>query len=219
MKRKYPQEVRDFLKICPLKNKELQAEVLRRFGVEIELKTIASLQAWYQGRRKQSPVSYLTKPLGTERLDKDGYIRVRVEGGERVKHRLVWELNYGEVKPTEVIMFKDGDRTNCNIENLIKTKRKYLSQINRIMQGKPREFLETAISLAELQIETKDKKFLLNKNKPQCQPRKDVWFKVVELWNEGLCPAEISKKLNRHVHSVRWMLRKYRAVNELENVR
>ena len=215
---KYPQEVREFLKVSPLRNKALQTEILNRFGVKIELKILCSLQAWYQGRRKKVTPSFLTKPLGTERKDKDGYIRVRVGDGERLKHHLVWEKDHEPLKRNEVIMFKDGDKTNCNISNLIKVERKYLSVINRLL-GKNRtpELLEVAIAAAKLQVESVNKRIYTKRNQPNCQPRKENYGKIIELYNEGYMPFEIAKKLNAHINSVRWSLRKYRAMHNLEN--
>lgn len=215
---KYPQEVREFLKVSPLRNKALQTEILNRFGVEIKLKNLCSLQAWYQGRRKKVTPSFLTKPLGTERIDKDGYIRVRVGDGEKLKHHLVWEKDHEPLKRNEVIMFKDGDKTNCDISNLIKVERKYLSVINRIL-GKNRtpELLEVAIATAKLQVESVNKRIYTKRNQPNCQPRKENYGKIIELYNEGYMPFEIAKKLNAHINSVRWSLRKYRAMHNLEN--
>lgn len=215
---KYPQEVREFLKVSPLRNKALQTEILNRFGVEIKLKNLCSLQAWYQGRRKKVTPSFLTKPLGTERKDKDGYIRVRVGDGERLKHHLVWEKDHEPLKRNEVIMFKDGDRTNCDISNLMKVERKYLSVINRLL-GKNRtpELLEVAIAAAKLQVESVNKRIYTKRNQPKSQPRKENYGKIIELYNEGYMPFEIAKKLNAHIQSVRWSLRKYRAMHNLEN--
>lgn len=215
---KYPQEVREFLKVSPLRNKALQTEILNRFGVEIKLNILCSLQAWYQGRRKKVTPSFLTKPLGTERKDKDGYIRVRVSDGERLKHHLVWEKDHEPLKRNEVIMFKDGDKTNCDISNLIKVERKYLSVINRLL-GKNRtpELLEVAIAAAKLQVESVNKRIYTKRNQPNCQPRKENYGKIIELYNEGYMPFEIAKKLNAHINSVRWSLRKYRAMHNLEN--
>lgn len=219
MKRKYPKQVREFLKVSSLKGKALQAEIVKRFGVEIEMHTLAGLQSWYLGRRKKCVPSYLLKPLGTERLDKDGYIRVRVEGGEKLKHHLVWEREHEPLKRNEVLMFKDGDRTNCDISNLIKVERKYLSVTTRILGGiKDKDLQETAISAAKLLVDANNKKIYARRNKPNCQPRKKNYGEIVSLYNDGMLPCEIAKKLELSISSVRWSLRKYRAANKLENM-
>lgn len=219
MRHRYPKEVREFLKVSQLKGKALQAEIVKRFGVEIEMRTLAGLQCWYLGRRKKSTPSYLLKPLGTERPDKDGYIRVRVEGGEKLKHHLVWEKYHEPLKRNEVIMFRDGDRTNCNIENLIKVERKYLSVITRILGGvKNPELQEAAIATAKILVDANSKKIFAKREQPNCQPRKKNYGEIVEMYNNGMLPCEIARKLDVHISSVRWSLRKYRAINKLENL-
>lgn len=64
------------------------------------------------------------KEIGSERLDSDGYVLVKVQDGHlnknwKLKHRLIWESMYGNIPTGYKIMFADGDKTNCDIENLI----------------------------------------------------------------------------------------------------
>lgn len=223
-KLKYPAEVYQFVKDNPDKNgKVLSQEIEKKFGIKIHHNYCYKLHEHYVLGKKYTHgkciPSWLLKPLGSERLDKDGYVKVRVEGGEKLKHRIVWEHNYGEVKPNEVIMFKDGNRTNCDISNLMKVERKYLGATNQLMKDKPKEFLETAVNVAKVLVEARDKWFLIRKNDPKCKPKKDKYSDVVRLWEEGLLPYEIAEKLKVHLSGVRWMLRKHRAVNEKENIR
>jgi hypothetical protein len=57
---------------------------------------------------------------GHERLDpKDGYIYIRISKGKYVlKHRLVWEQHNGPIPKGNIIIFKDKDKYNLNIDNL-----------------------------------------------------------------------------------------------------
>lgn len=62
-------------------------------------------------------------PLGTEKVHEDGYIFVKVADGKGnsnwiQKHRFVWEQANGPIPKGMYIFFKDGDRSNCNLENL-----------------------------------------------------------------------------------------------------
>jgi len=59
-------------------------------------------------------------PVGYERLDKDGYICVKVEGLPKLilKHRHIWEQHNGPIPSGNNIQFKDGNRQNCDIDNL-----------------------------------------------------------------------------------------------------
>lgn len=67
-----------------------------------------------------------TDPVGTEKMLSDGYIWVKIDNQLRVKkhvnwrqkHRLVWEEAHGPIPKGKMIIFLDGDRTNCNLDNL-----------------------------------------------------------------------------------------------------
>ena len=58
------------------------------------------------------------KPDGYERQYKDGYIYIKVNGRMVLKHRHVWETTHGAIPRGYNIMFRDGDRTNCDVSNL-----------------------------------------------------------------------------------------------------
>lgn len=64
------------------------------------------------------------REIGSERLDTDGYILVKIQDGKGhknwvLKHRLVWKSMYGDIPPGYKIMFADGNKQNCDIKNLI----------------------------------------------------------------------------------------------------
>lgn len=61
------------------------------------------------------------RPVGSERVDINGYVEVKVEEGLtgwRQKHRVVWENANGPIPKGYNVMFKDGNRQNCTLENL-----------------------------------------------------------------------------------------------------
>lgn len=67
------------------------------------------------------------RPVGTERLTKDGYVEVKVReapSGRKAndnwvpKARLVWEREHGAVPDGMIVVFLDGDRANFDPENL-----------------------------------------------------------------------------------------------------
>ena len=67
-----------------------------------------------------------TKPVGSERLTKDGCIEIKVDEYSKHwkrKHRYVWEQANRPLEKGEVILFLDGNKTNCNLDNLMCIKR------------------------------------------------------------------------------------------------
>ena len=61
-----------------------------------------------------------TKSVGYERINDDGYIMIKVEEGKKMvlKHRWVWEQAHGVIPRGYNIMFRDGNRLNCSLDNL-----------------------------------------------------------------------------------------------------
>lgn len=56
---------------------------------------------------------------GYERITKDGYVEIRIEKAKfKLKHRYIWEQKYGSVPKGHVIIFKDGNNRNFDINNL-----------------------------------------------------------------------------------------------------
>lgn len=64
--------------------------------------------------------------IGFERITVEGYIEVKVRNVERdgknknfeLKQRLVWESVNGPIPKNYIVIFKDGNKQNCAIENL-----------------------------------------------------------------------------------------------------
>lgn len=106
-------------------------------------------KTWF--KKGNIPVNY--RSVGSERINKDGYIEIKVEEPNkwRLKHRVVWEMAHGEIPKDHVIIFKDNDKTNTDIDNLILTEKGVNATLNKTglckMSG---EFKETAILIAQL---------------------------------------------------------------------
>jgi hypothetical protein len=72
------------------------------------------------------------KPIGTILADSDGYLRIKVReavygkepcgfGNTKVwplLQRHIWEQYHGPIPPKHLVVFKNGDRANCAIDNL-----------------------------------------------------------------------------------------------------
>lgn len=64
------------------------------------------------------------KPIGTEKVDSDGYLRRKLtDTGYPPKdwvavHRINWEAAHGPIPKGHMVIFRDGDKTNVAVENL-----------------------------------------------------------------------------------------------------
>jgi hypothetical protein len=69
---------------------------------------------------KMGNIPYNYRPLGSERFTKGGYIEVKTQEPDvfELKHRVVLQQHNGKIPKGYNIQFKDGNRTNCDIENL-----------------------------------------------------------------------------------------------------
>ena len=73
------------------------------------------------------------RKIGSERITKDGYIEIKIADPHvwKLKHRLIYEEHYGKIPAGYSVIFGDGDKLNCNIENLILVSRSELLIMNR----------------------------------------------------------------------------------------
>lgn len=136
-------------------HKEIQAAFINKFGWQIKLSQIISsikryglntgrtgyfhkgLEPWNKGKKGivlegsekgwfkkgNRPKNY--RPVGSERINVDGYIEIKVKDPNKwkLKHRVVWEENHGKLKKSDVVIFLDGNKLNVNIDNLEKINR------------------------------------------------------------------------------------------------
>lgn len=97
------------------------------------------------------------RPIGTVLADNEGYLHLKVKErapGERgwhpavwpCVHHLVWIEHNGPIPEGHAVIFKDGNRANCGIENLECVSRGELAARNRMWNRYPRE-LAMAIQL------------------------------------------------------------------------
>lgn len=69
-------------------------------------------------RFKKGHQPHNTRAVGTDCVHGDGYVYHKTEQGPVLKHRHVWEQHHGPVPDGYVVAFRDGNRQNCDIENL-----------------------------------------------------------------------------------------------------
>lgn len=92
-------------------------------------------------------------PVGSETHRKGHYVYVKVAEPNvwRMKHRLVWEEAHGPVPEGKVLLFKDGDRRNTSLENLMLVERgTALTLTNKKMRFEDPDLTETAVMTIEL---------------------------------------------------------------------
>lgn len=81
-----------------------------------------------------------TKPIGYERISKDGYVEVKVKMRPSSpycndnfipKHRLLWEAENGPVPKGHKLIFADGDKTNISLDNLLLITDAQMARLNK----------------------------------------------------------------------------------------
>lgn len=95
------------------------------------------------------------RPVGSERINVDGYIEVKVAEPKKwkQKHVLVWEDANGSVPKGYAVIFLDGDRQNVAIDNLRLVSRGELAIVNkRGLLKKDAGLSETGILIAKVYL-------------------------------------------------------------------
>lgn len=215
-KPKYSQEIFDYITEHPkIKGNTLRRRITKLFGVDIPKRSIYNLHRHHAlglpYTHRHCVPSWHLKPLGTERKDKDGYILVRVEGGEKRKHFIEWEKYHEPTKPDECLIFLDGNKENCDISNLYLMKRKYMGAVNDLLKNAPvtPELRKTAINAMMLKLTAREKQIQANKDSPRHKPKSERWKPIIELYKQGKTTAQIADQLNRNKEVIRWTVRRY----------
>lgn len=104
------------------------------------------------------------KPVGYERVGKDGYVMVKVadeadramsKDNWRLKQVWVWEQEHGPLPEGHVVYFADGDNRNFDPDNLVAVPRRLVGLLAKA-DYHDAETLRAAAALAELRIKAKD---------------------------------------------------------------
>lgn len=97
------------------------------------------------------PANYM--PVGTVAKNTDGYWRVKMADPNvwAFKHRLLWEEAHGPIPDDMVVMFLDGNKDHCTLDNLAMVRRSVHCRINNNgLHGDTPELGRAAILTAEL---------------------------------------------------------------------
>ena len=122
-------------------------------------------------RFKKGNIPWHTKEIYSEKLDKDGYVLIKLDDRNKWKrkHIWIWEKEHGEVPEGHIIIFRDNNKYNFDIDNL-----KCISRsVNGVINGNrwstyTNEAKDAMIVLAELKIaQRKREKELKNARRKQ----------------------------------------------------
>lgn len=103
--------------------------------------------------------------VGTVVVNADGYklLKVKMEGSQWERwvplHRAVWEEHNGPVPDGMVVSFRDSNKLNCDIDNLILISRGENAVLARKgMRSEDPDITTAAVSLIRLQLKVKEKR-------------------------------------------------------------
>ena len=111
---------------------------------------------------KKGQMPHNWHPIGHERVTSEGYLQRKLQDtGDTVNdyvevHRIIWTEHNGPIPDKHVVIFKDGDRSNVSIENLMLIDRGDLAVLNKTGLVKaPAELKEAALTTVKIQRKVK----------------------------------------------------------------
>ena len=120
---------------------------------------------WHAGRMKETQFKKGQRqgmaarnwvPIGTIKPDSEGYLRIKIReakhgqeatgfGNSQVwplYNRYLWEQHKGPIPPKHIVVFKDGKRDNCVIENLELISMKENARRNQMWNRLPPDLIQ-----------------------------------------------------------------------------
>lgn len=138
------------------KGKKLEEYVGPERAAEIK-KRIAPTQF----KKGEPPMNEL--PIGAVVVNSQGYKlrKKRMEGTlwERWEflHRAVWRENYGEIPDGMMVIFRDGNRLNCDVSNLTLVSKQENAALNKLgLRSEDPDLTDVGINLVRLRFATKE---------------------------------------------------------------
>ncbi|UDM70695.1 HNH endonuclease signature motif containing protein [Vagococcus fluvialis] len=122
-------------------NRELADLVNKKFGTTYTANQIKNCKRnrkitsdSYESKLFKGDKPSNVKKIGSERLQKDGYVYVKVSEGERwiTKHKYLFEKHVRKLNKGEIVIFLNGDKTDFSIDNLAAVTRGELAQLNKL---------------------------------------------------------------------------------------
>lgn len=101
------------------------------------------------------------RPIGSERVNGDGYVEVKIAEPNKwkFKHRIIWEEKFGTIPRGYAVMFADRNKQNFEIDNLILVSTRQLQIMNnkKLIQNDA-NLTKTGVLIADVMIKIKDMK-------------------------------------------------------------
>lgn len=79
---------------------------------------------WFKPGTRQGRAAQLWQPIGSDRRSKEGYLQRKISDTGCTRrdfvpvHHLVWRMHGRSIPPGHALVFRDGDKTNIDINNL-----------------------------------------------------------------------------------------------------
>lgn len=102
-------------------------------------------------KKKHHPANKMK--VGSERVNTDGYIDIKIAEPDvwKAKSKIIWEQYNGAIPQDHILRFKDGNKLNCNIENLELLNRREHLYLNLLQYDKkPEEIKPSVLAIAKL---------------------------------------------------------------------
>ncbi len=128
-------------------------------------------ETWFKPGARTGIAARNWRPVGTILADTEGYLRIKVReampgeatGFGNVKvwpllQRHVWERERGPIPPGHVVVFKNGERANCEPDNLELITRVELMRRNTIHNRYPKEMVNTIMLLGAVKRKLRDRR-------------------------------------------------------------
>lgn len=102
---------------------------------------------------KKGHVPANARPLGSERMDLNGYLMIKVAEPNKfvLKHKWLWEQHFGVIPSGYILTFLDGNPLNCELSNLkLISKTQNLILNRKKLRFKNSELNQSAIEVARV---------------------------------------------------------------------
>lgn len=145
--------------------KEITSMFNSHFGVNKSIQRIMSFcssRGLWNGLKGQTGHS-----IGTEQMH-NGYVLIKTAHPDKwiPKHRLLWEEKNGPLPKGDIIIFADGNKSNFNLDNLIKVNKKEFLHLNYFsLRFNDSEYTKVGLTIVKVIIKTKERQKELDNEK------------------------------------------------------